>query len=34
MDNLVTPNCPKCLERMEPRAAWWFCQTCHVYVGV
>lgn len=36
MDDLdmVTPNCPDCLEPMQPRAAWWFCQACHVYVDV
>ena len=32
--DLTTPNCPDCLESMQPRAAWWFCQQCHVYVDV
>lgn len=34
MDELDTPNCPDCLEPMQPRAAWWYCQPCRVYVDV
>lgn len=32
MDDFDRPNCPECLEPMEPRMHWWFCAPCHVYV--
>lgn len=34
MDDLDTPNCPECLERTHPRAAWWFCPSCRVYLDL
>jgi hypothetical protein len=26
----VAPNCPECLEQMEPRVGAWWCATCEV----